>query len=114
MSQIIFRQINEDLPEGWVPGAHWYVEYHDDKTWVAPKGVLYVFVSGDHVIAEYVYVVESERRKGIATALLNAAQERWPGLGWTEAETESGAEFLQSLSISPGWAPPERNGEPSD
>ncbi len=114
MSQIIFRQINEGLPEGWIAGAHWYIEYHDDTTWVAPKGVLYVFVSGDRAIAEYMYVVESERRKGIGTALLNAAQERWPGLGWTEAETETGAEFLQTLSISPGWAPTERDKELKD
>ena len=108
MSQIVFRQINDNLPEGWIPGAHWYVEYHDDTTWVAPKGILFVFVGPSHVIAEYVYVVDTERNRGIATALLNAAQKRWPQLGWTEAEDGAGTAFLRSLGIKPGPIPSER------
>jgi GNAT superfamily N-acetyltransferase len=103
----MFRQINEELPEGWIAGAHWYVEYHDDQTWVAPKGILFVFAAPNHAVAEYVYVVDSERRKGIATALLNAAQERWPELGWPEADTEEGNRFLRSLGIHPGKPSPE-------
>ena len=114
LSQIIFRQIDDGLPEGWIAGAHWYVEYHDDQTWVAPKGILFVFVAQNHVIAEYIYVVDTERRKGIATALLNAAQERWPELGWIEAETQEGTRFLSSLGILPSEMSVQTHGEQAE
>lgn len=102
---IVFRQINEEIPDEWVAGMHWYVEHHDDDwTLPYPTGMAFVLATPDEkmVIIEYLHVQERYRRCGVATILLGAIKEKWPNAKLTEAVTEDGEKFLAAFRKTHG------------
>jgi len=102
---ILFRQLNDPIPPDWIPGLHWQVEYHDDACDCSyPLGIAWVSapLPSDYGNAnvDYVQVADHERRKGIATALIAACRERWPGLWLTDAISEAGEGLLAKVDPS--------------
>lgn len=78
--EIIFRQINDNLPRYWQPGENWFVEYHAGGT-SFPLGMAVVHINPpDHDYPDptmsYLFVSDAFRRRGIATRLIEACQER--------------------------------------
>lgn len=77
------------------PDVMWYVEYWgDDKDSDFPLATAYVweYQDGDVKRAEmsFVITVDQERRKGIATKLMEECEERWPGIKSTATISDSG------------------------
>lgn len=96
--EITFRRIDDNMPSDWSPGCHWYVEAWPTKfDCAAPYGTAYVFVCGDFIVLEYLLVRDDCRRSGVATALVSACKERWPGCGLTDAVSDSGEALIRSL-----------------
>jgi GNAT superfamily N-acetyltransferase len=100
--EILFRNLGEPAPYGESPGWVWQVEFHEDRGF--PSGVAWVFAppdteEGRREAAEvvrgpyvrYVYVSDESRGRGIASLLLEACLERWPGLGLSRAISTAGA-----------------------
>lgn len=87
--EIIFRQINECVPCGCVGGSLWYVEFHLDHR--NPAWLATVIVSPDGFVTLcMVFVVDMERRKGIATKLVAACREQWPSIHITAPVSDAG------------------------
>jgi len=83
------------------PDIMWYVEYWDDDDCSDfPVGTAYVweYQDGDERKAELCFVLtaDQERRKGIATKLLNECEERWPGIQFTEPISKAGEALRDS------------------
>lgn len=95
---IAFRAMNDGIPWYWEPGIHWQVEwYPDDVEAGAPLGLAWVSeYSNGFVYLDFVLVRDDYRRQGIATDLVGACRERWPGLEM-DAVSDSGEAFLDSL-----------------
>lgn len=96
---IIFRQINEPKPDYWVRGMQWYVEYHDHRHDVRfPLGVGYVVVADeDYVTLEFILVADQHRRKGVATSIVRACEERWPGIVLSSPISQCGEKLMSAL-----------------
>lgn len=100
---ILFRQLNDNIPEDWVPGLHWQVEHHDDEYDMAfPTGIAWVSAhtpEGEEpfVYLDFLLVPDMYRREGIATEIVKACKERWPTIDLGEAISEEGEAFLNSL-----------------
>ena len=96
--EICFVQRSEGLPQNWRPGIHWLVEAHDLNNDLAhPIGIAYVTVAPTIVSVDYILVADESRRNGVATSLWRAIKARWPNAILTEAVSEEGEKFLDSL-----------------
>lgn len=101
---IVYRQILEGMPSDWMPGFHWYVEFHDDEHDMAfPLGIGFVTDPSEHNKAvppflDFVLVADQHRRKGVATAIVKACRCRWPKIALSDAISECGAQLLKSLT----------------
>ena len=100
MDEIIFRHITDNLPWDGAPPLPdkpwtglWYVEYHME--WGAPVGLAFVTHYHGPPMLYYILVADQFRRKGIATALIEACQRRWPDLQLTDAISEAGEALLR-------------------
>lgn len=97
---IAFRAMNDDIPCYWEPDIHWQVEwYPDDVEAGAPYGLAWVSASagdGGFAYLDFVLVRDDHRRQGVATDLVRACRERWPGLKM-DAVSDAGEAFLASL-----------------
>jgi GNAT superfamily N-acetyltransferase len=105
----VFRTLNVPVPAAWAPGVHWQVEaYPVDIEYGHPLGICWVsdqsvrrppdWRGGEFPPSiDYVLVADPYRRKGIATHLIQACQERWPTLDIGEAVSEAGQALLESL-----------------
>ncbi len=103
---IIFRRINENVPSNWLPGLHWYVEFHDDDYDMPfPLGIGFVTAYGcepDHgsdisPYLDFVLVADQHRRNGVATAIVEACRQRWPNIKLMDEISELGSHLLESL-----------------
>jgi hypothetical protein len=78
---ILFRKVDEPLPAGWEPGAHWFVEYYpDDPLSPYPEGIAFVCAFPRFAIIDYTFVVDHKRGNGIWHKIVEACRERWPGI----------------------------------
>ena len=91
-ADIIFRNIDHNL---------WYVEHcHPFADCGYPLGTAYVSVdsgSPPHSKIRHVEVNDGFRRRGNATRLVDACHERWPNIRLSDATTEAGEAFLDSI-----------------
>ena len=98
---IIYRQIGRPVPSNWPAGVHWYVEYHDDIfDCPFPLGIAFVSYHPNGPLPAIVYfvlVADLHRRKGVATKLIAAIRSRWPDAMLTDAISEDGKAFMDSL-----------------
>ena len=102
---ILFRPVCDPLPPDWSPGLHWQVEYHDDASDCSrPLGIAWVTAAEGLDYLDYVLVCDDCRRRGIATALIAACRERWPGIRLTDSISEAGESLLASLDESAALA----------
>ena len=97
--EILFRKITKNLPYDACPPlpdkpwtGRWYVEYHME--WGAPVGLAFVSHCHGSPVLYYVLVADHMRRKGIATALIEACQSRWPDLWICDDALSDGGEAL--------------------
>lgn len=96
---IIFRRIMRDSPPHWRPKAHWYVEFHDvaaDRGF--PSGIAFISVFFGCAYLNYIFVVDQERRRGCATALLEACLKKWPSLALGEGVSRAGRRLLRKVN----------------
>jgi GNAT superfamily N-acetyltransferase len=115
---ILFRQMDNPVPDKWVAGLRWQIEAHLDGgerphpiglAWVSDPAPLPPG-SGCRERArpawlDFILVLEGYRRHGVATALVRACRERWPGLWLTPGITEDGWALkagLRRMGISDG------------
>lgn len=100
---IIFRPINDNLPPCWEPGIHWQVEFWPDNVDASrPYGLAYVTDYGPSgVFLDYILVGDDVRRRGIATDLAKAIEERWPDVILTDAISPEGEAFLENVAAKP-------------
>lgn len=105
MLEIIFRRLMHPLPAGWAPGIHWAVEAYEFGMEQPPIGFCWVMNVGGKwcknqhekpwpPFVEYIRVCHTFERKGVATALLDAARQYWPNLELSPAATPEGEAFL--------------------
>jgi len=103
--EILFRQIKDPVPTGWGPGLHWQVEAYEYGMEQPPVGFCWVIDDSlllpparrheaNPPMVEYVRVFHTHQRYGIATALLDAARQRWPNLILLRAVSPEGEAFL--------------------
>ena len=95
---IVFRQVDQEF---WSAGVHWYVEYFDDdpEQRTFPLGTAYACAipKKDHAQVGFVWVADDWRRRGIATALIQACRERWPKLAMTGGMNDKGRGLRDSV-----------------
>lgn len=88
---IIFRPLKGTLPPYWKPDIHYQVEFWpDDIDTSRPYGIAYVSDFGVDAYLDYVFVCDDLRRQGVATALLEAINQRWPGIIHTDPISPEG------------------------
>lgn len=73
----------------------------DDDDTGSPWGVCWVGEYPGFAVLLYALVADPYRRRGIATAIVTAARERWPGLQVTEGVTPAGEALYDSLPDNP-------------
>lgn len=89
---ITFRPLNANIPPCWLSRIHWQVEFWpDDVDTSRPYGIAYVSDFGADVYLDYVLVCDDMRRRGVATALLEAIEARWPDIIHTDTISPEGA-----------------------
>ena len=96
---IVFRQLDEGYKD---PGIHWHVEYFGDPPeHLFPIGTAYVVAinHGGRAAAQLnvIVVADAWRRQGIATKIIRACQERWPGLQTTSVMGAEGEGLLRKV-----------------
>jgi GNAT superfamily N-acetyltransferase len=98
---ILFRNLGDNVPAGWVAGSAWQIEYYPDAGDRGfPQGVAWVKDLGEAgTFITYVLVADDKRRQGIATKLIRACRERWPGLWLTEVCSEAGTALVKKLEL---------------
>ena len=101
---ILFRQLNEEVPYNWIAGMHWYIEWHDDVIDRSfPLGIGFCTIAPPEpqgtgpAFLDFLLVADPFRRKGIATAIIEAARKRWPHIQLTGAVSTGGSALLRSL-----------------
>ena len=92
--EILFRRLDTPTVSWSKPGTRWAVEY-----WCSGEGypiaqAWVVMLYGPYI--RWLHVMEGYRREGIATRLLTAIKERWPGVEF-DAATELGERFVDGL-----------------
>lgn len=103
--EILFRQLLQPVPAGWKPGMHWQVEAYEYGLEQPPIGFCWIVDDGSVLppdrqheayppIVEFVRVFHTHLRCGVATALLDAARQRWPDLELTRDTSPEGKAFL--------------------
>ena len=98
-TKIIFRQICTDVPQGWPPGRLWYVEHHSSR-FMSLGGMGLVHERADapsKFVLGMVFVNELYRQEGIATQIVNACIEQWPGIEITGPVSITGGAFIENL-----------------
>jgi hypothetical protein len=93
--EILFRELHE-MPRTWAPD--WLVEAYEWGAEEPPIGFCWCSV-GPHATAPiviYVKVFDADRRAGVASALIAAAQRRWPNLNLGEGASPDGTAFLEA------------------
>jgi hypothetical protein len=77
---ILFQNLGQDVPDPDENLQYWQAAYYGNLPF--PTGVAWVTVgtSGARAIVEQILVDDERRREGIASALVAACQQRWPGL----------------------------------
>jgi hypothetical protein len=112
---ILFRHLGDNVPPGCTPRLNWQVEYYGHHNRGFPIGLAWVVApppgepwpKGFHPVpwVKFVLVVDDERRRGIATKLVQAIRQRWPGAMLTDGISAAGEALVQKLDSRP---------EPSD
>lgn len=96
---IVRRQLGNPVHPDWEPDMHWQFEfYRDDVSPSHPHGLAWVTAvpDGSFVYVDYILVTDSERRQGIATALLNEILAVWPNAHYNGA-TDAGEAFCRKF-----------------
>jgi len=101
--QLIFRQLNNPVPEGWVAGVRWVVEaypagvcdlpYPMGQAWVSD----YTPFNQSLISLDFILVADQHRREGVAIHLYNEIKKRWPNVIVTDAISKSGDGFLDNV-----------------
>lgn len=99
---VLFRQLNEPVPDNWVAGLRYQVEAHSlDFDLPFPIGLAWVMVPppGGPLPpgVEFVIVLDQFRRLGVATALIEAIENQWPNVWLTDAISDAGAGLIAAL-----------------
>ena len=98
-TMIVYRQIQEPLPPGWLPGGHWFIEYYaEDCESGHPMGVAFVTAKNRLAFLDFIFVTDQRRRQGIGTELLLACRRRWPRIECGKGISAAGAGLLRSVS----------------
>lgn len=98
--QIIFRQLNDNIPADWLAGAHWVVEaYSDTSDLPFPIGQAWVsdYVGTKLTSLDFMLTADQYRQQGVGRALYKAIMERWPNIMVTDPISVSGTRFLDSV-----------------
>lgn len=78
---IRFRNLTDGIPDHWERGAHWFVEFHDDRMGFGyPLGIAFVTAFPCQVNLDHVFVFDECRRQRIGTRLIQACLNRWPSI----------------------------------
>lgn len=93
-AEILFRELNDPVASWSVPGCRWVVEYWGREA-CHPCGQAWVFVTDCLVYVDWLEVMPRFQRKGIATALMDAIQARWPEVSYDGA-TDAGRAFVEA------------------
>lgn len=102
---IVFRHLGDQVGPDCKPGWWWVVEAYDDRPF--PVGQAWVMVVPQDLPARakyvttpqiyYVLVSDDSRRKGVATRLVLAIRERWPGGELTPPISKAGQALCDKL-----------------
>jgi GNAT superfamily N-acetyltransferase len=92
---IIFHNLGPDVPEPVDDSQYWQVAYYDNLPF--PTGLAWVTVdeTGKQATVEHIIVNDERRRQGIATALVEACQKRWPGVYLDIATNPAGLALIR-------------------
>lgn len=77
---IHFQNLGKEVPDPIDGATYWQVAHYDNFPF--PTGLAWVTVgaTGNRAIVDYVLVDDERRHQGVASALIAACNERWPGL----------------------------------
>ena len=98
---VVFRQLD---PPGRIPGIAWIAELHspDDcppyqlaTAWLTD----FTGLIPGCVMLDFILVPDHLRRKGYASQLIRACQDRWPNLEFTDEISTEGEALLSSVSV---------------
>ncbi len=99
--RIIFRNITSNAHPCLTPELQWQVEFYGSRYRGFPVGLAWVNVPPAQAnMAPYiafVLVEDQERRRRIATKLIQACRDAWPNLWLTDGVTVAGKALLASL-----------------
>lgn len=103
--QIIFRQLNDNIPLGWVAGVRWIVEAYpgepgDLVDLPFPMGQAWVSDYNPHnnlTSLDFILTADQYRQQGVGKALYEAIKKRWPNVFVTDAISVSGERFLDRV-----------------
>ena len=78
---VLFRKITEPRPPEWLEHivTYWQVEYWGDEQW--PFGMAWVAerpTNDNSAVVLYLFVMDDQRRQGVATQLVSEIRKRWP------------------------------------
>lgn len=106
--QIIFRHLGEVVGPGCEPGRNWQVEFHEGRGF--PSGLAWVLVppaprrgpkaAAPRPVIKFLLVDDGCRRRGIATALVEACRGRWPGAALSLPVSAAGVALCEKLEPS--------------
>ncbi len=105
--EFVFRQLFDPMPRSWRAGMYWQVEAHPEGEHSCPVGLCWVVDTSIILpperkheayspIVDFLFVLDSYRRAGVATALIDACRQRWPDLELTGTVSPEGEAFLKA------------------
>lgn len=100
MAVVKRRQLFDNIPSSWLPGAHWVLEAYesDNSDLPYPIGQAWLTVISDQFISvDFILVPDHFRREGIATLLYNEIIKCWPSAMLTDAISDAGEKLLESI-----------------